>query len=334
MNPYIGHDSQICGIEEHRLVGGKGDGMRLLEITNGQGLQITLSPDRCCDISRLRFLGRNMGYLNPCGHVAPAYYDATEDHWLKSFTAGFLTTCGLETVGTPSVDEGEYFSLHGTIANQPCEHVYWTTEEDKLIVNALIKDENIFSRKLRLQRRISISTKKNEFEVEDTIINTGDSVEPIMLLYHMNMGYPLLDEESVVSIPSIEVKPRNAHAEDDLENWRHMQKPTAGYVERCYYHRFADENGSARIFQPKLGIELGVGFNTNDLDGFTEWKMMGVRDYVLGLEPGNCYPDGRKTMREKGMLKFLEPNERKTYRIHVWLNYLEENRGINNANNR
>ena len=30
MNPYIGHESQISGVEEHRLTGGKGDGMRLL----------------------------------------------------------------------------------------------------------------------------------------------------------------------------------------------------------------------------------------------------------------------------------------------------------------
>ena len=27
MNPYIGHDTQYYGVEEHRLVGGKGDGM-------------------------------------------------------------------------------------------------------------------------------------------------------------------------------------------------------------------------------------------------------------------------------------------------------------------
>ena len=31
MNPYIGHESQLYGVEEHRLVGGKGDGMRLFE---------------------------------------------------------------------------------------------------------------------------------------------------------------------------------------------------------------------------------------------------------------------------------------------------------------
>ena len=46
MNPYIGHDSQLYGVEEHRLVGGKGDGMRLYEISNGRGLELTVSPDR------------------------------------------------------------------------------------------------------------------------------------------------------------------------------------------------------------------------------------------------------------------------------------------------
>ena len=28
---YIGHPSQLCGVEEVRLVGGKGDGMRLFK---------------------------------------------------------------------------------------------------------------------------------------------------------------------------------------------------------------------------------------------------------------------------------------------------------------
>ncbi len=45
--------------------------------------------------------------------------------------------------------------------------------------------------------------------------------------------------------------------------------------------------------------------------------MMGVRDYVLGLECGNCYPDGRDVMRRTGMLKFLSPREKKEYRVKV-----------------
>ncbi len=92
---------------------------------------------------------------------------------------------------------------------------------------------------------------------------------------------------------------------------------TAGYQERCYYHKFADEKGIASIFQPKLNIGLSITFDVRELDGFVEWKMMGVRDYVLGLEYDNCYPDGRDVMRRTGMLKFLQPGDAKEYRVTV-----------------
>lgn len=50
MNSYIGHPSQLSGVEEYRLIGGKGDGMRLLQVRNGLGLEFTVSPDRAADI--------------------------------------------------------------------------------------------------------------------------------------------------------------------------------------------------------------------------------------------------------------------------------------------
>lgn len=316
MNPYIGHDTQIYGIEEHRLIGGKGDGMRLLLINNGKGVDLTISLDRAGDISRLRYKGINMSYLSPCGYVAPAYYDKRENHWLDSFTAGFLTTCGLQAVGNPCVDEGEELPLHGSISNIPVEQVYWTEEEKELVVHMAIKDEVIFGRKLRLEREIHVSLENNEFKICDTICNTGDTLQPLEILYHMNMGYPLLDEDSIVNIPSVEVIPRNEHAAEDIENWMQMIKPQIGYEERCYYHKF-QKNGKASIFQPKLEQGLEITFDAEELDGFVEWKMMGVRDYVLGLECGNCYPDGRDVMRKTGMLKFLKPGEKKRYWVKV-----------------
>ena len=92
---------------------------------------------------------------------------------------------------------------------------------------------------------------------------------------------------------------------------------TVGYQEECFYHTFADQNGTASIYQPKLGVGLEMSFDAKELDAFVEWKMMGVRDYVLGLECGNCYPNGRKDMRESGMLKFLQPGEKKEYRVKI-----------------
>ena len=317
MNPYIGHENQLSGVEEYRLVGGKGDGMRLYDLRNETGLELTVSPDRNGDISRLRFQGMNLSYFSPCGYVAPAYYDGVGSGWLKSFTAGFLTTCGLQAVGSPCTDQGETLPLHGSIANIPCANAYWESDEDEIRVHTVTEDEVIFGRKLTLRRTITLMRRENRFVIEDEIENTGDREEPLEILYHMNMGYPLLDEDSVVTIPSVEVLPRDDHAAEDIANWMKMEKPQAGYQERCYYHKFADCQGVAKIFQPKSGIGLEISFNAEELDGFVEWKMMGVRDYVLGLECGNCYPDGRDVMRRTGMLKFLQPGEKKRYRVQV-----------------
>ena len=317
MNPYIGHESQIYGIEEHRLVGGKGDGMRLFEIRNGLGCELTVSADRCCDISRLTFKGVNMNYFSPCGYVAPAYYRPVGTEWLKSFTAGFLTTCGLNSVGNPCVDGGEELPLHGTIANTPADNVYCGEENGELVIRGLVRDEQIFGRKLRLYRQIRVSLAENRFRICDTVENTGDKRECFEVLYHMNMGYPLLDEDSVITVPSVSVTPRDGHAAEDIANWMKMEKPQAGYQERCYYHKFPTEKGLASIYQPKLKKGLEITFNAEKLDGFVEWKMMGERDYVLGLECGNCYPDGRDVMRRTGMLKFLDPGQSVTYQVDI-----------------
>lgn len=316
-NPYIGHDSQLYGVEEHRLVGGKGDGMRLLIVNNGKGMELTVSPDRACDISRLRYRGMNMSYMSPCGYVAPAYYESKGADWLKSFTAGFLTTCGLQAVGSPCVDEGEELPLHGSIANTPAEHVYWVEEDDALVIRGTVKDEVIFGRKLRFTRELRVSLTANEFVIRDTVENTGDVTEPVEILYHMNMGYPLLDEDSVITIPSVSVEPRNERAALDLETCREVTAPEAGYVESCFYHKFEEKQGRAAIYQPKMKQGLEILFDTESLDAFTQWKMLGYREYVMGLECGNCYPDGRDVMRQKGMLKFLAPGEKKTYEVTV-----------------
>lgn len=308
MNNYIGHPTQIAGVEEHRLVGGRGDGMRLLEIRNGLGLHLTVSADRAADISRLEFLGRNMGYFSPCGYVAPTYYDRLGAGFLKSFTAGFLTTCGLQAVGAPCTDNGEELPMHGTLSNTPAEQLAWRQEGDELVVEAAVPAAVLFGAKLTLYRQLHISLVKNSFEVRDAIVNGGDTREPVEVLYHMNMGYPLLDEDSVLEIPSEKVEPRNAHAAEGLADWMHPEKPTPGYEERCFYHTFGRE-GRASIWQPKLNTRLTLRFDPRVLNCFTEWKMMGCRDYVLGLEPGNCLPDGRDVMRQKGLLQFLEAGQ-------------------------
>ena len=318
INPYIGHNQQICGVEEVRLVGGKGDGMRLLQLRNAKGLEMTISADRCADISRLIFKGDNMGYFSANGYVAPSYYDQPGTGFLKSFTAGFLTTCGLTAVGSPCTDDGEELPLHGTIGNTPCERIWWTEDDDNLYIHAEINDSGVFARKLHMTRVITVSKAENAFTITDTVENRGDAKSPVMILYHMNMGYPLLSENSVVEVNSVSVAPRTAHAAKDLDTWHKMLPPTPGFEEQCYFHSF-EKDGCASIYNPDINKGLRITFDAKQLEYFTEWKMMGYRDYVLGLEPGNCHPDGRDVMRQQGKLKFLEPGESVTYEVNVTL---------------
>lgn len=316
VHKYIGHESQLSGVEEHRLIGGKGDGMRLFQVRNGKGLEFTVSADRCADISRLSYKGDNFGYFSPCGYVAPAYYQEEGAGFLKSFTAGFLTTCGLTAVGSPCTDEGEKQPLHGTIGNTPAERIYWDMDENDIRLYAVINDSGIFSRKLMLYREIVCSKKVNSITINDTIENCGSEISPLMLLYHLNMGYPLLSEKAVLHIPSEKIIPRNEHAVSGLKDWNNISAPVKAFQEQCFYHSF-DSKGMVAIFNTDLDKGFLINFDKDQLDYFVQWKMMGEKDYVLGLEPGNCHPDGRDKMRAEGKLKFIEPGETKKYSIKL-----------------
>ena len=309
MNRYIGHVLQESGCYEYRLTGGKADGMRILRVKNGKGLDFEISLDRCADIVTLSLNGTNMGYLSPCGYVHPKYYQPKGAGFLKSFTAGFFTTCGLLAVGSPCTDEGEELPLHGTISHTPSECCSVGETEESIVVKAVSRDASMFSYQLLLTRTYIISKTENKILLSDTVRNIGSKKSPVMLLYHCNMGYPLLSENAQVMIPSDTVIPRNEHAKEDIEHSGIMEKPQRGYEERCYYYDIKAKNGIGKcgIYNPDVEKGVVIGFDKKGLDQFTEWKMMGEYDYVLGLEPGNCTPDGRDVMRREGKLKFIEP---------------------------
>ncbi len=323
MNKYIGHEQQLYGVEEMRLVGGKGDGMRLFQVRNGSGLEFTVSADRGADISRLSVGGDNFGYFAPCGYVAPAYYDCVGVGFLKSFTAGFLTTCGLSSVGTPCTDAGEDLPLHGTVANTPAEQVCHWIEKDAIHIMARVRDAAMFNHGLILEREFIVPLFGNTLEIVDRVTNIGYDETPLQMLYHFNVGYPLLDENTKLEIPTEEVTPRTEHAATGIDTCLQMEMPQRGYEEMCFFHKMSGE-ARVTVFNPKLGKGFVMSYDTAELPYFTEWKMMGERDYVLGVEPANTLPDGRDLMRKNGLLETLKPGESKTHHLKFTFIYSEE----------
>ena len=316
---YYGHPSQLFGVTEYRLIGGRSDGMRMLHVKNGKGLEFTISADRCADITELSLDGKNLSYTSVRGLTAPSYY--TEGHdgfgFLKSFNCGFLTTCGLNNIGVPNTENGTPHGLHGTIGNTPADHVRYEITNAEIIIKGEIHDEVLFGRKLVLSRTITVSLAENKMELHDTVKNMGSASEPVMCLYHMNIGYPLLSEHSLLSVSSSEVLPRDERAAEDLDSWNQMISPVPHFEEQCYYHKFSEGVGCAKIFNPDIQKGLSIEFDTNVFPQMTQWKMMGERDYVLGLEPTTNTLEGRKTIAERGELNHLSPGETQDISIRL-----------------
>lgn len=313
MKEYIGHTSQLYGIEEHRLIGGKGDGMRLLQINNGKGLMFTISLDRAGDVSKMYYKGTNLIFTGPCGYVGPEYFDDKGLGFLKSMSAGLFMTCGLAAVGSPCVDNGEELPLHGTIANIPAETVSYWEENDKLIIKLTVRDARLFGHKLLLTRVYECSLTDNELKLIDTVENIDFEDTPYLVLYHINIGYPLLSEKAIVTLDSKSMRPRNETAKKGADSALLMEKPQVGYEEQCFYYDM--NSGFAKIYNPDLEFGLSINYDVNELPAFTEWKLMKSGEYVLGLEPGNVNPDGRDIVRKEGKLTILKPGEKVTQSI-------------------
>ncbi len=314
MNTYIGNPLQLYGVEEMRLVGGKADGMRILRVRNNAGLDFEISLDRCGDIARLSLKGDNLGYFAPCGYVAPQYYDNKGSGFLKSFTAGFFTTCGLTQVGGPCEDDGEALPLHGNISHVPCENFAHWIEGDAIHIRLAVRDASMFGHQLVLEREYVCKINENVLYLTDIVKNIGSRQTPLELLYHCNMGYPLLSENAIVEVPSDEIIAADDNAKAGMATRLKMEKPQRGYAEQDFFYKMEGQP-TVSIFNPDIQKGLEMSFDSKELGWLTEWKMMGEFEYVLGLEPGNCIPIGRAEMRKRGDLEFLDPQEQKTFHV-------------------
>jgi hypothetical protein len=321
---YVGDLSQLFGIKEYTLTGGKAKGIKAFDLKNGSGLEFTVLADRGLDISGLSYKGMNCSYLSNAGIIAPEYYDEKGLGFLRSFYAGFLTTCGLRNVGSSCEDNRESFGLHGRISNTPAEEVCaitsWENGLPVLTVSGKMREARFFGENLVLQREILCRYGENKILIHNNIENYGFQREPIMLLFHFNFGFPLLDESANLLISSAEILPRDQEAEKGLKSFTIFDQPTPGYSEQVFYHKLnADKEGktSVALINTKIGLGLSIQFNKNQLFNFTQWKQMGEGEYVLGLEPCNCYVGGRAEARKSGFLEYIDPGENKNFDLTI-----------------
>jgi hypothetical protein len=269
---YIGNHSQIGGARHSVLIEGWGRNLRCIDVNSGSGLHYIILPDRGIDISLASFKGTNLVYLTCNGETHPAYYEPENIGWLNTFTGGLLTTCGLTCLGTPATDEGEDLGLHGRYSTIPARQVsdlsQRVDEEYIIKIRSTVEEGKIFGHKLHLEREITTIQGQNKIIIRNKITNFGYKSSPYMILYHMNLSYPLLNEDAELIIDSAQTVPRNAAAEVGLPEFNKFDKPQASYPEQVFCHTmkaFRNEETAATLQNHKLGIALTIKFNTHQL---------------------------------------------------------------------
>jgi hypothetical protein len=310
----VGTLDQVARVDRFVEDDGPARGARRLRVVNGGGLEFDVHPDRALDIGAASLNALPLAWMSSTGITRPDAYEPGGRGWLRTFGGGLVTTCGLDSFGPPADDEDGVAGMHGRIGTVPSRLTEVTVTPDLITVAGEVRQTGVFAENLLLQRRITSKVGSTAFTIEDTVTNEGETSSPHMVLYHVNLGWPLLDAGSTIDIPAASVTPRDPDAVDGFEKRAEIGEPVAGTREQVYIHDGAHE---ARVVNPARGLTFTLR-SSDTLPAMFQWKLTATKHYVLGLEPANT-PEiqGRAAARANGILPRLEPGESRSYAIEI-----------------
>jgi hypothetical protein len=327
----IGRLEQVAGVRLTTLGDGGARGVRVLEFRTGSGLSFDVLVDRAFDIGRCDLRGVPLAWTSAVGVEGPWFAEHEGLGFFRTFYGGLLTTCGIEHSLFMAEDTAEQyhyppkptesFGLHGRVANRPARLVGYGERWDGDTCTLWAEGETlvaaVFGEQLVLRRRIEAVVGESRLRVHDVVENVGHDLTPHMLLYHVNAGFPVVDEGSELLVAATAVQARGDHA---VEGYATMAAPTAGFVEQVFEHELGGEpDGSvpAAVVNRTLGIGLYQVFDRRQLPHHFVWRTLGEGTYVVGMEPCTNRTAGRLDARDRGELIQLAAGETREYDLEV-----------------
>lgn len=306
---YIGNPAQLVTLRRVTVSEGRAKGTEIIEVKTAGGLELDILPDTGLDIGQCRYRGINMSWMSKNGYDGPAAIAPYETEFVNTFPGGLLYSCGLRSAGPANRDNGEWHPLHGRYHSLQAEQVCAELADDVITVRGVIRETALFGHCLEVKRTIRIPSFGAAVTVEDTVTNLTPRDEEIMRIYHCNFGYPLLSEKAKLVLPEKrETLPRTEFAKTGLGRECEFDKPVDSEEERVFFQVMKDDF-RARLENPELGVNMTISWSGDTLPVLSEWRSMASGDYVLGLEPSNCYIMGRHDERENGTLPVLKAFE-------------------------
>lgn len=315
-------------IARYQLTDGPSQGVELLVIESGRA-RAAICPTRGMGLWKAEIDSIPCGWNSPVrGPVHPSFVALSEGNglgWLDGFDE-LLVRCGMQSFGAPDLDANGnvLYGLHGRVGNLPATNLRLSLDADHslLEVTADVFETRFLQYNLQLTASYRFAFDQPVIEVNDRVTNHSSSVAGVQMLYHVNMGDPLLEAGAKLHTACDRIVARNEHAATDLATWNTYNAPTPGYEEQVYFSASRpDPSGwaSAMLASPAGDRGFALHYDVSTLPFFTQWKNTVAKPtgYVTGLEPGTGFPNPRSFEQEKGRVVELASGKSLEFRLKL-----------------
>ncbi|ARJ06257.1 DUF4432 domain-containing protein [Cnuibacter physcomitrellae] len=330
--------SAVAGIRHVVLDDGVERGVRAIDLRTSAGLELEVLVDRAFDLGSARITGIPVGWRSGNGFRHPGLHEHTDEgglSWLRALD-GLLVSGGLDhTLFGGEVDATRYayppkqtvsHGLHGRLTAIPArllearEVVDPESGPSVLRLVGEVIQATSFGEHLRLTRTIEVDVDGREIRLHDVVDNLGFEPTPHMFLYHINVGWPIVDEgtEFVAAI-SRHLWQSDSVAEQGI-SYRTLPAPVLNMVEQVTEHELVvGPDGLHRVALLRADGALGVevSWDPAGMPSFFEWQNLRSGQYAVGLEPSTHHVGGDGAAREDGSMIWLEHGQSREYRTTI-----------------
>ena len=268
LSELVGDLRQLASVQRIALRDGPDRGLPLLAFSTGGGLDFQIKENGTLDIRSLHFRGRPVGWQHPAGEPGNRERALT----------GFLVTCGLENVRAPRAG----LAQHGSLAMSPVRVTGvgedWAAAQPQLFVEGEIVQPQPNGAVFRLHRRITAPIGAARLTISDRIENISATAAEMMILYHLNFGFPVVQPGCTVALGARRIV--------EIADSEITSAPSAP---ECHP---VDPAAQVRLIRPASadwpGLDIRLEFDGASLPYLQTWRDARAGRNILALEPCNC----------------------------------------------
>lgn len=319
----VGDYSQIASVRAVRLDDGHEYGTRVIDVRVAGGLHVLVLADRGMDLGAAWYAGHPLAWISPTGVVRPVV--GPDSDFLRVFHGGLMVTAGLQNVGLPGRVDGRQHGLHGNVSLTPARNVSWRVQESLGLVEVTgtVREVSVHGADLELRRTLIFKVGRPQVQIYDTVENRGYESAPLFILYHFNIGYPVVDNGARFFAPERSTIPFDEASAPATSRHDRMTAPNAEAEVEVFEHILKDKSGKRvttgvvnQHFAPTSGIGVSVSFDPHQLPRLWQWRMLNRGRYLIGVEPANCGLHGRAAT-DPATVDILEPGAIRQFELGV-----------------